>query len=83
MAQHHSIGDDLAGGLVDAQNLTDQQMVALRVHVSDLYEHLRDSEGVGFAAEAGFARLALTPVGPRVAEWRRALVEKDEQRDAA
>lgn len=83
VAQHHSIGEALADGTVDARNLSDPQMVALRVHVADLAEHLRDAEGAGFAAEAGFARLAGTALGPRVAEWRRALMDSEERRSAA
>ena len=82
VAQHHSIGEALVEGTVDARNLSDSQMVALRVHVADLAEHLRDAEGAGLAAEAGFARLSGTALGPRVAEWRRALTD-DEERHAA
>ena len=83
VAQHHSIGEALATGQVDPRNLSDPQMVALRVHVADLCEHLRDGEGTGYAAEAGLARLAGTPLGPRVAEWRRTLTDNEERRPAA
>lgn len=83
VAGHHSIVDELATGAVEADELPESGRVALRVHVADLVEHLRDTGGGCRAAEGGLRLLSQTAAAGRVADWQAVLAEAGSDRAAA